>query len=474
MNTENFRKYAHELVEWMADYLENVEKLPVKPNINPGEIKDKLPSQPPEKPENFSDIFYDFRELILPGITHWQSPNFFGYFPANNSKPSILAEMLTATMGAQCMSWLTSPAATELEEQLMEWLRQMIHLPETFTGVIQDTASTSTLCALLTAREKKSGYMVNQRGFTGEDKFTVYCSTHAHSSIDKDVKIAGLGIENLVKIPVDENYALIPNLLEEQIKSDIEEGKTPLAVISALGTTSSTAIDPIRSIGEICQKYAIWHHVDAAYAGTALILPEKRWMADGVEMADSFVFNPHKWMFTNFDCSAYFVKDPDALIKTFSITPEYLKTFADEKAQNYRDWGIQLGRRFRALKIWFVIRNLGIKGLQDKLNHHLNLTNWLVSKMENHPDFELLAPVPLNTICFRFHPSSIKDEDKLNKINEDLINHLNNSGQLFLTHTKLDGKFTIRLVIGQTEVREKHVDNAWEMIKDFANKLINV
>jgi aromatic-L-amino-acid/L-tryptophan decarboxylase len=301
----------------------------------------------------------------------------------------------------------------------------------------------------------------------------VYCSEHAHSSVDKAVKIAGIGLDNLVKINVDEKFSLIPHELEAHIKKDLSENKIPLCVISALGTTSSTAIDPIAEIGTICQEYNVWHHVDGAFAGSALVLPEMRWMAKGIEMADSFVFNPHKWMFTNFDCSAYFVKDPSTLINTFSVTPEYLKTAADNEVNNYRDWGIQLGRRFRALKLWFVIRSFGILGIREKFRLHLKLAQWVKKQVEAAPDFELLAPVALNTVCFRYLPEGIKDEGEINNLNEKILTRINKTGKIFITHTKLNGKYTIRMSIGQTETTEKHVEQAWGLIKEMAHIVVS-
>jgi aromatic-L-amino-acid decarboxylase len=395
-----------------------------------------------------------------------------GYFPANKSYPSVLAEMLTATLGAQCMSWLTSPAATELEERMMEWLRDLIGLPQSFTGVIEDTASTSTLCALLMARERITDFGVNEEGFPDDQKFTVYCSSETHSSIEKGVKIAGFGRQNLRKIPVDQYFAMQSEELEKAIRSDLEEGHQPAAVIATIGTTGSTAIDPLEEIGKICSKYEVFLHVDAAYAGTALILPEKRWMNEGIEHADSFVFNPHKWMFTNFDCSAFFVDDENLLIRTLGIMPEYLKTPEDQRVKNYRDWGIPLGRRFRALKLWFVLRSFGREGLQKKIRHHITLAQNLEEKINQHPDFELLAPVPLNTLCFRFHPPHISDEQKLNELNKRLLNQIQQSGELFLTHTSLKGKYTIRMVIGNTNVEQRHVEKAWNLIRSLAAKLI--
>ncbi len=464
MNTNDFRTHAHELADWMADYLENIDDYPVTPLVRPGDIKNQLPGSAPENPESFASIFQDFRNVILPGMTHWQHPGFFAYFPANNSEPSILAEMLTATLGAQCMLWLTSPAAEELEERMMEWLREMLGLPADFTGVIQDTASSSTLVAILTARERRTGFEINRRGFAQADRFRVYTSTQGHSSIDKDVKIAGIGIENLVKVEVDEMFAMAPSSLEEAIQQDINDGFVPLCVVSTIGTTSSTAIDPIEQIGIICRKYNLWHHVDASYAGSALILPEMRWMSKGVELADSFVFNPHKWLFTNFDCSAYFVKDKQALIDTFSILPEYLKTPEDKQVNNYRDWGIPLGRRFRALKLWFVIRTYGISGLQEKIRSHIQFGQWLKEEVQNAPGVELMAPAPLNLVCFRFSPCIMISEKDVDTINSKILESLNTSGEVFLTQTKLNGKVVLRFVAGQTHTQFEDVQKGWLMI----------
>ncbi len=464
MNHDEFRRNAHELVDWMADYFANVRDYPVKAQTKPNEILSRLPKMPPASGESFAAIFRDFETIIMPGMTHWQHPGFFAYFPANSSPPSLLAEMLTSTLGAQCMSWQTSPAATELEERVMQWLGQMIGLPENFTGVIQDTASTATLCAILTAREKVTGFAVNDRGFDPGAEFALYCSLETHSSIEKAAKIAGFGRKSLRKIAVDENFAMIPDALESAIKADIAIGVTPVAVVATIGTTGSTAIDPLRPIAQICQRYKIWLHVDAAFAGTALILPEMRWMNDGVELADSFVFNPHKWMFTNFDCSAYFVRDAESLVRTFEILPEYLKTAEGDRVKNYRDWGIQLGRRFRALKLWFVIRSYGVEGLQKLVRHHLSLAAALRARVESSGDFELLAPMSLNLLCFRYHPKGIDGLDQLNAINERLLEAVNATGKIYITHTKLNGAYTLRMVIAQTQVTESDVDSAWDLI----------
>jgi aromatic-L-amino-acid/L-tryptophan decarboxylase len=470
MNNGDFKKYAHELSDWMANYLNTIDTYPVKPDILPGDVAAQLPKQAPADSESFDRIFDDFKSIIVPNMTHWQHPRFFGYFPANNSEPSILAEMLTATMGAQCMVWLTSPAAEELETRMMEWLRSMLGLPECFTGVIQDSSSSSALVAILSAREKKSGYRINKEGFTGE-RFRVYTSSQAHSSVDKGVRAAGIGSDNLVKIDTDENFAMIPAMLEAAIIKDCAAGYTPLCVVSTIGTTSSTAVDPIAEISKICVQYGCWHHIDASYAGTALLLPEMRWMSVGVEDADSFVFNPHKWMFTNFDCSAYFVRDKNALVNTFAISPEYLKTAQDSQVCNYRDWGIPLGRRFRSLKLWFVIRSYGVSGLRELIRSHITNGQWFKDAVDTTPGFERMALAPLNLICFRYKPKGMTDESSIDAFNIKLMQQLNDSGSMLLTHTKLNGRFAIRFVAAQTHSKLEHVKEAWKVIKKTAELL---
>ena len=464
MDSGEFRTHAHAMVDWMADYLDGIEDRPVTPSVAPGDIYAALPPRAPEEPEPFDRIFRDFESVILPGMTHWQHPSFFAYFPANASPPSVLAEMLTATMGAQCMSWATSPAATELEERVMEWLRDMIGLPGEFTGVIQDTASTATLCAILTARERATHFAVNAEGFPEGRKFTVYCSTEAHSSVEKAVKIAGFGRSGLRKIPVDDRGAMLPDVLAQAITEDIARGRTPVCVVAAIGTTGSTAIDPLAAIGALCRSYGVYLHVDAAYAGSALLLPELRTMIEGIECADSFVFNPHKWLFTNFDCSAYFVRNAGELVRTFEILPEYLKTTEGAPVHNYRDWGIQLGRRFRALKLWFVIRTYGVSGLRDAVRRHIALAAGFARTISAAPDFELLAPVTLAAVCFRYRPPGVRDPEKLNALNASLLDALNRTGKIYLTHTKLRGAYALRLVTSQTNVDQRHVDSAWDLI----------
>ncbi len=470
MTPDEFRKHAHELVEWMAAYMENVEQYPVKSAVKPGEIFKKIPDAPPSDPESFSALMKDFEEIIMPGITHWQSPNFFAYFPANTSPPSILAEMLISTLAAQCMIWETSPAAAELEEKMMIWLRDLIGLPGDFEGVIQDTASTATLAAIITAREKISSFTVNDEGFQNAGILRVYCSGQTHSSADKAVKIAGIGRKNLVKIPVTDHFTMDPEKLREAINEDKKKGCKPCCVIATIGTTGTASIDPLRAIGEICKENGTWLHVDAAMGGTALILPEFQWMLDGKEYIDSFVFNPHKWMFTNFDCSAFFIRDTESLIRTFEILPEYLKTRTRGQVNDYRDWGIPLGRRFRALKLWSVIRSYGTDGLRQKIRYHISLAVRLAEMISAEPDFELLAPVSLNVVCFRYHPSGMT-EVELNACNEMLNHMLNDSGRMYLSHTTLDGKYTLRMVTGQTNVTLDHVEKAWDLIKDKARSI---
>lgn len=470
MTNEEFIKRAHELVDWIGDYLGSIEDYPVKSQVKPGEVYSSLPELPPLEAENFQDIFKDFKEIIIPGMTHWQSPNFFAYFPANSSAPSLLAEMLIAALGAQCMIWETSPAAAELEERVMNWLRDIIGLPSNFEGVIQDTASTATLAALITAREKISDYRINEKGFRDEPVYRIYSSTQTHSSIEKAVKIAGFGRQNLVKVGVRDNLSLDPGQLAAAIEKDKSQGFIPCCVIATVGTTGTVAIDPVKVIGEVCSKHNIWLHVDAALAGTALILPEYSWLIDGKEYIDSFVFNPHKWMFTNFDCSAYFVKDAGSLIQTFEILPEYLKTRTRGRVNDYRDWGIPLGRRFRALKLWFVIRCFGLKGLREKVRKHISYAAWLADRVEEHPDFEMTAPLSLNTVCFRYRPGE-RDIASLNEINERLNHKLNDTGSIYLTHTRINDMYSLRMVTSQTNVELENVKRAWALITKAASNI---
>jgi aromatic-L-amino-acid decarboxylase len=470
MHPDEFRRHAHELVDWMADYMARVGELPVTPPVAPGDVRRRLPASPPDVGEPFESLFEDFRELILPGMTHWNHPGWFAYFPGNNSAPSVLGEMLTATIGAQCMSWVTSPAATELEQVVLEWLREMVGLPGAFVGSIQDTASTATLVALLSAREHASGGASGLQGMSGAPVLTVHASREAHSSVDKGVKLAGYGLEHLRRIPTDSAYAMDVAALEQEIERDLAAGLRPACVVASIGTTSSTAVDPVPAIAAICRRYRIWLHVDAAYAGSAAIVPELRDRFAGWDLADSIVLNPHKWLLTNFDCTAYYVRDREALLSTFSLTPEYLRTTHDEQVVNYRDWGIQLGRRFRALKLWFVIRSYGVEGLRAVIRRHVALAGELARWVDEAPDFERMAPVPFGLVCFRYRPPGASEEE-LDALNERLLAAVNATGRVFMTHTRLGGRYTIRLVIGQRATERRHVEEAWRLIREAANSL---
>jgi aromatic-L-amino-acid decarboxylase len=462
MSPEEFRRHGYALIDWIADYQQRVESLPVLAQVQPGDIRAALPVHPPQQGEEFGAMLADVDRIILPGITHWQSPNFFAFFPSNNSGPSILGDLLSAGLGVQGMLWLTSPACTELETHVMDWLVEMMGLPPAFLstsdggGVIQESASNAALCALLAARERATGYAVNQRGGTGQ--ITAYCTAHTHSSVEKAMMIAGLGRENLRLVEADAAYAMRPEALAAAIAADQAAGLTPAFVCANVGSTSSNAIDPVRAIGEVCREAGVWLHVDAAMAGTATVCPEFRWIVDGLELADSYCFNPHKWMFTNFDCDAFFVADRGALINTLSILPEYLRNQATTSGAviDYRDWQISLGRRFRALKLWFVIRHYGVTGLQYHIRKHVALAQEFAQWVAESPDFELAAPVPLNLVCLRH-----KGGDE---VNQAVLTRLNASGELYLTHTKLDGRYTLRMSIGQSQTEQRHVAAAWEQI----------
>ena len=466
MDTESFRKYGHEIIDWIADYRDRIESFPVQSNLCPGDIREALPNSPPLQGEDFETIMSDVDRIILPGITHWQSPNFFAYFPSNASGPSIFGEMLSAGLGVQGMLWATSPACTELESHVLDWLADMLHLPNFFKscsqggGVIQDTASSATLCAVLAARERASSFKTNIEGI--KQNLVAYTSSHSHSSVTKAIKIAGIGTENLRLIDVDETFAMRASSLAHMIARDQQAGKLPFFVCSTIGTTSSNAIDPLREIGPICKQNNLWLHVDAAMSGTASLCPEFRYINNGLEAADSYCVNPHKWMFTNFDCDCFYIKNRNDLINTLSILPEYLRNKATDSGSviDYRDWHIPLGRRFRALKLWFVIRHYGIEGLQYHIRRHVELAKQFTHSVQKDRRFELAAPVPLNLVCFRH----IGGDD----VNKELLNKLNSSGKLYLTHTKLDGHFTLRMSIGQSETEESHVKEAWSQISALA------
>jgi aromatic-L-amino-acid/L-tryptophan decarboxylase len=469
MTSDQFRRYGHAVVDWIADYHSRIESFPVLSQVKPGEIRAALPAQPPMEGEDFDAILGDMNRVILRGVTHWQSPNFFAYFPCNASGPGILGDLLSSGLSVQGMLWSTSPACTELETHVMDWLVTMLGLPERFRstsaggGVIQDTASSAALCALLAARERATGYLSNKKGCDG--KLVAYVSTQTHSSLQKAAMISGIGVDNLRAIDVDDKFAMRTDALAQQIEADRRAGLTPFFVCATVGTTSSNAMDPVAAIGEVCRKNNLWLHVDAAMSGTAMLCPEFRHFQNGVELADSYNFNPHKWMFTNFDCSCFWVADRKALIQTLSILPEYLRNQATESGAviDYRDWHIQLGRRFRSLKLWFVIRHYGIEGLQYHVREHVRLAQQFVEWVRKDDRFELAAPAPLNLVCFR-HKSG-------DAANQAIMDRLNQSGDLFLTHTKLNGKLTLRLCVGQTNTKEQHVTAAWTRIQQEVTRI---
>ena len=471
MKIEEFRAHAHQLVDWMADYLAGVEDYPVRSQVAPGDILAQLPAAAPETGEPFAELFADFQRIVMPGMTHWQHPGFHAYFPANSSPPSVLAEMLTATLGAQCMLWQTSPAAAELEERVLDWLRQALGLPEGLAGVIQDSASTATLCAVLSARERATDFAVNEQGLRAVEDLVVYCSAEAHSSVEKAVKIAGLGRRAVRAIAVDEQFAMRPEELEAAIAADIAAGRKPACVVATLGTTGASGFDPLEAIGEICRRHCIWLHIDAAWAGSALLLAAERWMIAGIAAVDSFVVNPHKWLLTNFDCSAYYVRDADALVRTFEILPEYLKTCEGDRVNDYRDWSVPLGRRFRALKLWFVLRSYGLEGLRRIISRHIELAQGLAAEMEAAEDFELQVPPRLALFCFRYRPPGIGDEGRLDELNARLLETLNDGGEIYLTQTKVRNRYSIRFCVGQAGTEARHVDKAWQVIQETARSL---
>jgi aromatic-L-amino-acid decarboxylase len=466
MGPEDFRAWGYKVVDWIANYMREVEKYPVLSQVEPGQIRKALPQEPPERGESFERILEDVERVILPGVTHWQSPRFFAFFPANTSGPSILGELLSAGLGVQGMMWATSPACTELETHVLDWVAQMLGLPETFLskgkggGVIQDSASSAVLCALLAARERVTGGKSNLRGCDG--RLVAYASREAHSSVEKAVGIAGIGRENLRAIDVDDTFAMIPEKLHRAIEKDREAGKVPFFVCATVGTTSSNAIDPLPEIGEICREENLWLHVDGAMSGTAAICPEFRFIHRGLEMADSYCFNPHKWMFTNFDCDCMFVADRRSLIEALSILPEYLRNKATESGSviDYRDWQIPLGRRFRALKLWFVIRHYGVEGLRFHVRRHVELAQMFSRWVEEDPLFELPVRPPLNLVCFR-HVGG-------DEANQMILDSVNRRGRIYISHTRLKDRLTLRLCVGQTMTEERHVREAWEEIQEVA------
>ncbi|MGI9487595.1 MAG: pyridoxal phosphate-dependent decarboxylase family protein [Geminicoccaceae bacterium] len=466
MDHKTFRTWARRAADWSADYLQSVAERPVRAQAKPGDIVAQLPTAPPEQGEDMASIFDDVDKILMPGMTHWQHPRFFAYFPANSSPPSVIAEYLTATMAAQCMLWQTSPAATELETLTLNWLRQMLNLPESFHGVIQDSASSATLAAILTGREHVLGFKGNQDGLAAHPPVRAYCSEQAHSSIDKAIWIAGIGQANLVKVATAGGDSMDAEALEREVQADLAAGRRPAVVIGTIGSTSVGAMDDLRAIGEVARRHGLYFHVDAAWAGSVLICKEHRHLIDGIELADSFVFNPHKWLLTNFDCTAHFIRDPKALVQTLGIQPEYLKT-EGEAGINYSEWSVPLGRRFRALKLWFVIRSYGVEQLREIIRNHIRMAAELAAKIDAHPDFELTTKPSLSLFSFRYTPAGAPALDDLNA---KLLQTINDDGRIYLTQTRHKGDYVIRFQVGQLYTKDEDVDLAWEVILELAGR----
>ncbi|HWA87162.1 MAG TPA: aminotransferase class V-fold PLP-dependent enzyme [Opitutus sp.] len=465
MTPEEFRRAGHELIDWVADYRARIAERPVRARLAPGEVRARLPHAPPARGEAFAEIFRDLDRIVLPGLSHWQHPNFFGYFPANSELSSVLGDYLSTGLGVLGLSWQASPALTELEEVVTDWVRQMVGLSAVWNGVIQDTASTSTLVALLCARERASDYSLARGGLREtRSPLVVYYSAQAHSSVEKAAQLAGFGRENLRAIATDENHAVSVDALRSALAADRAEGRRRCAIVATTGTTTTTAVDPIAPIAELAREHGAWLHVDAAMAGAAMILPECRWMWDGVEAADSLVWNAHKWLGAAFDCSLYFLRDPETLVRVMSTNPSYLQSTADGRVKNFRDWGIPLGRRFRALKLWCLIREQGVEGLVARLRRDLANAQWLAEQVRAEPNWRVLAPVTLQTVCVRHEPPEVEGE-ALDRHTLAWCERMNASGAAYLTPAQLDGRWMVRVSIGALATEREHVRALWDRLR---------
>jgi aromatic-L-amino-acid decarboxylase len=472
MDSETFKRLGHQLVEWVAVYRDRMGDLPVMSAVAPGAIRALLPAAPPARGGELESVLAALDRVVLPGITHWNHPSFFAYFPANTSFASVLADLVAAGLGAQGMSWQTSPAVTEVEEVVMGWLRQMLGLSAAWSGVIQDTASTSTLCALICARERASGHAQAGEGLqAGAPPLVVYASDQAHSSVEKAALLAGFGRAHLRLVATDEAHALRPDLLEAAVAEDRRAGRRPCAVVATVGTTATTALDPVAAVAELAAREGMWLHVDAAMAGTAMVLPECRWMWDGIERADSLVLNPHKWLGTGFDLSAYYVRDPEHLVRVMSTNPSYLRTAQDAAVRNLRDWGIPLGRRFRALKLWFYLADVGVEGLRARLRRDLENARWLAAEVERTEGWERVAPAPLQTVCVRHRLHATADDARRDAHNLAIAERVNRGGRAYVTPAVLKGRQMIRVSIGAEATERSHVEGAWRELAGAARAL---
>jgi aromatic-L-amino-acid/L-tryptophan decarboxylase len=467
MSPEEFRRLGHAVVDFVADYRARVGELPVMPSTAPGDVKARLPASPPEAPEPFGDVLRDVTETVLPALTHWQSPRFFGYFPSNGELSSVLGDYLSTGLGVLGLSWQSSPALSELEEVVCDWMRQMLGLSPAWSGVIQDTASTSTLVALICARERASGFALAGEGMAGAPGLAVYTSAESHSSVEKAALLAGFGRSHVRKIPVDERRALRLDALDEALAADLARGLRPAAIVGTSGTTATTALDPLAGLAERARAHGAWLHVDAAMAGSAMILPEMRWMWEGVEGADSLVVNAHKWLGAAFDCSLYYVRDPDHLVRVMSTNPSYLRSGVDDKVKNLRDWGIPLGRRFRALKLWCLIREQGVSGLAARLRRDVASAAWLDAEVRARPGWRVLAPVVLQTVCVRHEPPGLEGE-ALDRHTLAWADRLNRSGAAYVTPAVLDGRWMVRVSIGALGTERAHVEALWAAMREEA------
>jgi len=469
MTPEEFRKAGHQLVDWIADYRARVEERGVMAPAKPGEIKAQLPPNPPIKGESFDAIYQDIDRVVMPGITNWQHPRFFGYFPSNALLASVLGDFLSTGLGIIGLAWQSSPALTEVEEVVTGWMRQMLGLSDSWSGVIQDTASTSTLVALITARERATNYGLGRGGLQAETApLIVYTTAHSHSSVEKAALLAGFGRDHIRVVPHDTAFAMRPYALDALIQADLAAGHRPCAVVATTGTTTTTALDPLAAIARITQERGLWLHVDAAMAGSAMILPECRFMWDGVEQADSLIVNAHKWLGAVFDCSLYFVRDAEHLVRVMSTKPSYLQSAADGQVKNYRDWGLPLGRRFRALKLWFLIREQGVEGLQARLRRDLDNAAWLAAEIPKSSGWKVLAPVPLQTVCVRHEPAGLADDD-LDRHTQAWAARLNHSGGVYVTPAILDGRWMVRISIGAELTERVHVEQLWALMQQAAS-----
>lgn len=472
LSAAEFRKHGHEVIDWIADYLESPERWPVLPDIRPGELRSELPKSPPASAEPMEAILEDFRNLIVPATTHWNHPSFLAYFANSSTGAGVLGETLAAALNVNAMLWRTGPAATELELLTLDWLRQMLGLPDGFVGVIGDTASSNTLYALAAARELHPELRIRQAGMAGRADLppvAVYCSQEAHSSVDKAMMTLGLGLESLRKIPVDTLMRLEPAALAESVERDRRDGRVPLAAVATVGTTSTTAIDPVTDIAQICRRNGMWLHVDASYGGVAAILPEMRHVLNGCEGADSLVVNPHKWLFTPMDCSALYTRRPDLLKRAFQHVPDYLVVSEGDDVVNLMDYGVSLGRRFRALKLWFVIRSFGVSGLQQLVREHVRLARKLAEWIDADPEMERLAEVSFSTVVFRHTPPGTSGRE-LDEHNRRVLESVNATRQVFLSHTRVQGAYALRIAIGNIHTSENHVRSAFEVVRDAGRR----